>query len=244
MKWKLGLAAIAAMSMSPADGAVVLVTYTGVVTSGTDETDYFGTGSAGLIGQSVTLQFTLDSEPPGATITCVSTYCEITGAFAANPLPTTHFTLNGVSRSWGASSLFSPGGLAWRYNEPGGFGDSVLHNTEHQPGPNEGDSAYAEITSNVNDFTASTDVTAPLDYSARPGDRTLGQFSTTVRDPATNLYSRRVSLRFSPTRVTIAPLAAAVPEPSTWAMLIVGFGLVGAVMRRRRPERLGRGALL
>lgn len=27
----------------------------------------------------------------------------------------------------------------------------------------------------------------------------------------------------------------AVPEPASWAMLIAGFGLVGSVMRRRRP---------
>ena len=26
-----------------------------------------------------------------------------------------------------------------------------------------------------------------------------------------------------------------VPEPATWAMLIAGFGLVGAAARRRRP---------
>lgn len=32
----------------------------------------------------------------------------------------------------------------------------------------------------------------------------------------------------------------AVPEPSTWAMLIIGFGLVGGAMRRRGPERLRR----
>ena len=31
-----------------------------------------------------------------------------------------------------------------------------------------------------------------------------------------------------------APSAGAVPEPSTWAMLILGFGAVGAAMRRRR----------
>jgi PEP-CTERM motif len=30
-----------------------------------------------------------------------------------------------------------------------------------------------------------------------------------------------------------AAVSGAVPEPSTWAMLIVGFGLVGAVSRRR-----------
>lgn len=30
-------------------------------------------------------------------------------------------------------------------------------------------------------------------------------------------------------------MRAAVPEPSTWAMLILGFGLTGAMVRRRRP---------
>jgi hypothetical protein len=30
--------------------------------------------------------------------------------------------------------------------------------------------------------------------------------------------------------------AAAVPEPATWAMLVGGFGLVGATIRRQRPK--------
>lgn len=30
----------------------------------------------------------------------------------------------------------------------------------------------------------------------------------------------------------------AVPEPATWAMLILGFGLVGRTLRRRRPMKL------
>lgn len=30
-------------------------------------------------------------------------------------------------------------------------------------------------------------------------------------------------------------LTAAVPEPATWAMMILGFGLVGSAMRRRKP---------
>jgi hypothetical protein len=30
--------------------------------------------------------------------------------------------------------------------------------------------------------------------------------------------------------------AAAVPEPATWALLIAGFGFVGATLRRRRPQ--------
>ena len=34
-------------------------------------------------------------------------------------------------------------------------------------------------------------------------------------------------------RVDIAFTAGAIPEPATWAMLIVGFGFVGATLRRR-----------
>lgn len=40
-------------------------------------------------------------------------------------------------------------------------------------------------------------------------------------------------------RITFSSAVAAVPEPSTWAMMIVGFGLTGTALRRRaRPERL------
>jgi hypothetical protein len=35
--------------------------------------------------------------------------------------------------------------------------------------------------------------------------------------------------------VAVADLGAGVPEPATWAMLIAGFGLVGAATRRRSP---------
>lgn len=38
-------------------------------------------------------------------------------------------------------------------------------------------------------------------------------------------------------RVTGNLIAAAVPEPATWAMLIVGFGIVGGALRRRAARR-------
>jgi hypothetical protein len=31
-------------------------------------------------------------------------------------------------------------------------------------------------------------------------------------------------------------VSAAVPEPATWALMILGFGVVGAAMRRRKPK--------
>jgi hypothetical protein len=37
-----------------------------------------------------------------------------------------------------------------------------------------------------------------------------------------------------------APVAGVVPEPSTWAMMIVGFGLAGAGLRMRRLHAAGK----
>jgi hypothetical protein len=49
----------------------------------------------------------------------------------------------------------------------------------------------------------------------------------------TGRAANAASYRFSLT----APLA--VPEPATWGMIIVGFGLVGRVMRQGQPRRAG-----
>lgn len=37
--------------------------------------------------------------------------------------------------------------------------------------------------------------------------------------------------------ITLAPAAAGVPEPATWLTMIMGFGLLGQVLRRRRARR-------
>jgi hypothetical protein len=39
--------------------------------------------------------------------------------------------------------------------------------------------------------------------------------------------------------IRLDPIGAVVPEPASWAMLIAGFGLVGAAIRRRRAEQSG-----
>ena len=46
------------------------------------------------------------------------------------------------------------------------------------------------------------------------------------------------TLFFGIDQVTFTPAAvnAAVPEPTTWAMMIAGFGLVGGAMRRRKTS--------
>ena len=56
-----------------------------------------------------------------------------------------------------------------------------------------------------------------------------GAFNAPVFSPGTFTFGG-----FSRGTLTVSRAVAAVPEPATWAMLILGFGLIGGAMRRRR----------
>jgi len=70
------------------------------------------------------------------------------------------------------------------------------------------------------------------------GNQTLGAtnrrltFAMNGRDDINTLVFRSSGNAFE--YDTIGITTGAVPEPGTWAMLIAGFGLVGAAARRRR----------
>ncbi|QHL91272.1 PEPxxWA-CTERM sorting domain-containing protein [Sphingomonas changnyeongensis] len=44
------------------------------------------------------------------------------------------------------------------------------------------------------------------------------------------------SINGSPSTLTVTNTAPAVPEPATWAMLIVGFGLIGGTLRQPKAS--------
>lgn len=73
---------------------------------------------------------------------------------------------------------------------------------------------------NPNDFSMSI---TGLDRSLSVGSNGAFYSTSTLRNA--NLGRGTATGSFS----------SAVPEPGTWAMMLLGFGLVGAAMRRRRP---------
>lgn len=88
---------------------------------------------------------------------------------------------------------------------------------------------------------------------AAPGTQSLGSFGASNGELLINLWDRvsgdftvtgSYVFTFTGTRPGASAVASqlkllalpAVPEPSTWALLVAGFGLVGAVLRRRRDR--------
>jgi hypothetical protein len=64
---------------------------------------------------------------------------------------------------------------------------------------------------------------------AQTASNTNGVFEFTFSAPVTG-----VTFSSSSNSLEIASISAGVPEPGVWAMMLVGFGGMGAMMRRRR----------
>lgn len=87
--------------------------------------------------------------------------------------------------------------------------------------PTAGFFLYFNSVLNLNRLVYSSDLNSPLSDL-----KIVARFTG-----ATGLAAADALPRFAATN-----FAAAVPEPATWAMLIAGFGLVGASLRRRQPH--------
>lgn len=87
-----------------------------------------------------------------------------------------------------------------------------------------------------------------VNFAASSGSFAVGDtlYALAVRgflindNPATQFWTaeRLSNEAFIRGQVVTRSLAGAIPEPATWAMLIAGFGMVGAVARRRQPHGL------
>jgi hypothetical protein len=259
----LHLAAVVALIFGamPASAAVTF-TMTGVVTSGTDNGNSYlpnggsafgidpyavdlGTGATyGMAtGRAFSLVITLD-ETLGV-LSEDATAFQRYGEGVDSPI-TAAFTMNGVTQTLGnyvgnfAKSYQNPDRLVGRAEEERNRPDAAgpfttfygyLAMDMYLPANVFAEKGFAEAAS----------------WSRSGNENALGRLSMVLQD--TNgtgegpivLLPQRVTdlyLRFDTLNVTSG--AAAAPEPATWAMMIMGFGLAGAAVRRRRAlARLG-----
>ncbi|MDZ4371069.1 MAG: PEPxxWA-CTERM sorting domain-containing protein [Phenylobacterium sp.] len=64
----------------------------------------------------------------------------------------------------------------------------------------------------------------------------LASITTTSTVQGLSIFNTETDQRFA---ITSAPISGAIPEPSTWAMMILGFGLAGGMVRTRSRRLAG-----
>ncbi|UPK00427.1 PEPxxWA-CTERM sorting domain-containing protein [Bradyrhizobium sp. 170] len=217
---------------SQASATIVNVTYQGIVTYDRDLTGVFGTvgGSNDLVGQSYTAKFTFDTSL-GTSTSNPGPYADQrvyggTGYGTTSPVISSTVTIGSVTVSVPATYI---GTAATQYNTDGsGFGQQT-HLARYN---NSANNIYADLSSQAyvyaydgsvpfsltGPFTYTPTYVGYLSFNDYVYDRNLGQV---IQDT------------YVQANVTSLTVTTGVPEPSTWAMIILGFAGVGFAAYRR-----------
>jgi len=220
-------------SVSQASAAIVTVTYTGIVTSGSDQLDHFHYATPGnLTGASYAAQYVFDTSL-GNTFSSPNQNYANGGNHpvyaTASPNLSATVTVNGYSLAlpvgnWiGAISATNNGVTSQQYHYAYFYDNSAFISTNN--------TLENSITNNGAALTAS--ITTPFSYTVVPGDIANGNFwfyGVTQANLGTLGTVALTSLT-----VTVEGVSA-VPEPSTWAMMILGFAGIGFMAYRRKSK--------
>lgn len=200
---------------APSVAAIINYTFTGSLLNGKDDLGLFGAPSD-LTGKSYSLIFALD-DTKGAFNGNVPFAYNLYDGGLATPVSAS-LTVGGVN--------FNFDGL---YNPSGYFGSSdPFAITDFASGG----SFYAF---NLNAYDSAGTSNYQLGFGRRPGeDDTFSRFYVTVGNNAT------FGQFGSPPTPSIWVTNSAVPEAPEWAMMILGFGAIGGVLRSRRVSLFSR----
>ncbi len=208
------MGAAALLVAAPAAAVVKVATITGSLYSSQDFSNVFGGGSQ-LAGYAYRIVVTYDTAL--GTRTTGPTQDQLGGGSnnaASNPITNVAITVNGVTQS------FQPNRSSSIITGPGSLSISAVL---EQLGPGVNVSKSLEIFSGA----GAAPVLLTSDFGPVPRD---WAGTANIFDEPANLGA---ILYLDTTSGTYA-VAGGVPEPASWALLIGGFGLIGAAMRRRR----------
>lgn len=143
-----------------------------------------------------------------------------------------------LSGSMALSSTASAAPLLFNFTS-GPFGSNFSFKVDSNPFPIPSSGGFtAAIFDNAGYNSSAKTVIFYSSTSAGGFDNFLGPqlFSGSPSAPSllTGVFALTRSGSGSVGTLTVSAVAAAVPEPATWAMLLVGFGLVGGAARYRR----------
>ena len=217
----IGVAALLCAGVIPniANATVVYVTYTGAVVTGTDPGGVFGQ-NANLSGEIYKAFYVFD-----------------TGSYADGH-PIENFVFGGTS--FGAPSPLVGSAIL----TIGGVSIAIRGNSVGEiQGINNGPGALSEQLDRAYDTNGSAVENSILNYSGGLPSTITSPFiyHVTTSDGGSSDFSAfgaSGNLSVATLVVSLDPPTPAVPEPSTWAMMILGFGGLGFMAyRRRHPSR-------
>ena len=225
-------AAALALVATTAHAHIVTATYSGVVANGYDTTGVFGAANTDLTGAAFTAVYKVDSSVNSLTFNSPGSMSYRIGGtnygFSSSPVSAV-VTIHGVSAAFGGLQT----GEAYRSKVASG-GNELFHETY---------SASTVKGVSTQQFVE-TFVYSKSNGPVFAGPRSGGFLQDVVVDTSTGAYSTLVQGVLTPTSLTIGvvqpqgPSVASVPEPATWALMLLGFGGLGAAMRSRRRAAL------
>lgn len=217
--------AVAALLASTSAHATIIVTHwNGVLYSGSDPTDIFGTGNPDLAGVAYDVVSTLDTEKGLYTAFPSGDYLRADVYGSHQLLGVATLTINGHSLVFGASNSDLIPTSIYAYNN-NGMGKSVLREEFFDGAGNGEPYNYLGLRAIAYDGYNPASIFTPIPEGFCLTDGACdGTFAVNAgRGNPGVVYGEFGAHIYLP-----------VPEPATWAMMILGFGLVGGVLRRRR----------
>jgi len=196
---------------SGADAAIFQTTFTGTIVSGNDDTGVFGTPNADYVGQSFVATYVFDNSLGNHVPNAVGEALFSGDQFGTpTALVSATFELNGHTVSFDGNWYAIANALS---NQNGHY---LIMDTPPTP-------TFAHGMDNQLGVPFPVDVGVPFSATGHGGG------GISYFDPG-----QSATFNFDTTSIDVRILGGAVPEPQTWAMLIVGFSLCGAFARATR----------
>jgi PEP-CTERM motif len=215
-------------TVDPSSAEIITYTYTGTVASGFDVTGDFGAANTSLTGDPFTLVFSYDPNKGTLHATGGVVYQNGgTGTYAS-------YGTNPISAilkigAGGASTNFT--GLGNDYGDNGlAFYNSMAVESIQYASTSSNDGQHVKYVKMVGgaeglNFDAPTNVVLI--------ENAQGQFQDSI---CNNSACSSPTLDYANLDATKLVAVSGVPEPSTWAMMVLGFAVVGFVAHRRRHK--------
>ena len=223
---------VSSASAASTEASIIITTYTGTVRGGLDFTGAFGGGD--LAGDSFIAVYRTDTAVPDAINDNAWDYTSISGgARVGTSSPTSAIVTIKSGDSRLGSLAFSGSYYGQTFKSilnRGGLGASIQNQTYNNDGSLYLFNNISGSQSTGPAFTLDPYYWTPWYFDASAfgfyGNQTLATIG--------GIYGlgQGVGISFVTDTVTVS----AVPEPATWAPMLVGFGLLGAVLRRFRAR--------